>query len=159
MLRAQLKELRRKLVLKVHGSGSRVQGVAAAELREQQISRDWIDEGDPRTQGSCAVRSDDGRLFSGEWTCTAGRFRWTYFEDEIIRILDGEIFLEIDGEFRRFGPGATIFFPMGQTVRWHVPHFVHKAYFISHPGRFVQLLRTFQLPGFARPAQPPSIAS
>jgi len=73
----------------------------------------------------------DGRIVSGEWTCTAGKFHWTYYEDEVIRILEGEAFIEIDGAFRRFGPGDTIFFPLGQTVRWHVPNFVHKTYFLA----------------------------
>jgi uncharacterized cupin superfamily protein len=141
----RLKELRRKLVLKVHGSGSQVRGMNGMALKDQAICPEWIEEGDPQARAGEAVRSEDGRITAGEWTCTAGRFRWTYYHDEVIRILDGEVFLEIDGEHRRFGPGDTIFFPMGQTVRWHVPRYVHKFFFEARPSQVVEILRTFTL--------------
>ncbi len=146
-LRGRLKELRRRFVLRVHGSGTIVQSGPPGGLSDQPIPADWIDEGNPQTRASCAIRSADGRILSGEWHCTAGRFRWTYYEDEVIRILDGEAFIEIEGDYRRFGPGDTLFFPLGQTVRWHVPSFVHKVYFLSGPGRAVEFLRSAHLPG------------
>jgi uncharacterized protein len=142
MIRAQLKEWRRRFVLKVHGSGTALESGAPGNLKDQPIPADWIESGDPHARGSCSVKSVDGRIQAGEWTCTAGRFCWHYYEDEVIRILEGEAFIEIDGTFRRFGPGDMVFFPMGQTARWHVPSFVHKTYFLAKPGDFVEFLRT-----------------
>jgi uncharacterized cupin superfamily protein len=145
MLRDLLRGLRRKLVLRAHGSGREVRANGRVRMMESPICSDWIEEGAPQARASCAVRSADGRIASGEWTCTTGRFRWTYYEDEVIRILSGEAFIEVDGAFRRFGPGDTIFFPLGQTVRWHVPKFVHKAFVLSRPSAAVDFLRTFSL--------------
>jgi uncharacterized cupin superfamily protein len=160
MVRARLRELRQQLVLRVHGSGANVTAATALELEPQPIFPDWIDEGTPQARAAGATRSADGRITSGEWSCTAGRFRWTYYYDEVIRILSGEVFIEIDGVFRRFGPGDTIFFPMGQTVRWHVPSFAHKAFFEARPGNIVEFLRTFSVARlWRRPPPPPGVLS
>jgi len=146
MLRARLKQWRTKLVLKAHGSGDRILSSPSKPLEEQSLD---VTEGTPRSRGSCVLQTPDGTLFTGEWDCTAGSFIWRYNEDEIIRILEGEAFIEIDGEFRRFGPGDTIFFPMGQSARWRVPKYVRKVFFIRHPGRVVHLMRTLKMPGRA----------
>jgi uncharacterized cupin superfamily protein len=156
MIRSYLKALRGRLITTVHGSGTCVQGAPAAKLKDQPIPTDWIESGSPQARASCVIKSVDGRISSGEWTCTAGKFHWCYYEDEVIRILGGEAFIEIDGTFRRFGPGDTIFFPLGQTVRWHVPTFVHKVFFLSGPGRVVDFLRTAHVPGL-KPAPAPSL--
>jgi len=142
-----MRQLRRRLVLRVHGSGTAVRGGTAPDMQDQPINPEWIEEGAPRARASEAVRSADGRITSGEWSCTTGRFSWTYYEDEVIRILEGEVFIEIDGAYRRFGPGDMIFFPLGATVRWHVPQYVRKAFFSTKPGRLVEILRTFSLGG------------
>jgi uncharacterized cupin superfamily protein len=155
MLRELLRDLRHELVLKVHGSGSEVRANSPLELMDSPICRDWIDEGAPQARASCAIRSADGRIASGEWTCTTGRFHWTYYEDEVIRILEGEAFIEVDGAFRRFGPGDTVFFPLGQTVRWYVPKFVRKAFVLARPGNTVDFLRTFSLRNFLGIARSP----
>jgi len=144
VLRARFKQWRTNLVLKAHGSGDRILTGSAGELVEHPLD---ILEGTPRARTYCAMQTPDGTVFSGEWDCTAGSFIWRYNEDELIRILEGEAFIEIDGEFRRFGPGDTIFFPLGQSARWRVPKYVRKVFFIRHPGRAVQLLRTFKMPG------------
>jgi uncharacterized cupin superfamily protein len=147
MLREKLRQLRHDLVLKVHGSGSRVTVTSPPEMEAQPINPNWIEEGEPKARAFCAVRSDDGSVQSGEWDCTAGRFHWTYYEDEIIRILEGEAMIEVDGQFRSCRPGDTIFFPLGQTVRWHVPNYVRKIFFIRHPSRVVNFMRTFKVLG------------
>ena len=152
MIRAQLRELRKRLVLSVHGSGLQVLGSPSLEMTDQPIPPAWIDEGAPQARASCAVRSADGRMMSGEWSCTAGRFTWTYYDDEFIRILAGEAFIEIEGVFRRFGPGDSVFFPLGQSARWHVPDYVHKVFFLSRPGRLVEFLRAFSIPGLRQRA-------
>jgi len=120
-------------------------------MEDQPLDPNSISEGSPRARGYCSLATPDGTLFTGEWECTAGSFTWKYAEDEIIRILEGETFIEVDGEFRRFGPGDTIFFPMGQSARWRVPKYVRKVFFIRHPSRPVELLRTFKMPGRSAP--------
>jgi uncharacterized cupin superfamily protein len=131
-------------------------------MQDQPIDPAWIEEGAPHAKASEAVRSADGRITSGEWSCTAGRFSWTYYEDEVVRILEGEVFIEVDGTFRRFQPGDMIFFPLGATVRWHVPRYVRKTFFMTRPGPLVELLRTFSLRTIlqrVRASSPPVVAS
>jgi uncharacterized cupin superfamily protein len=108
---------------------------------------EWIEEGEPKARAFYAVGSADGTIQSGEWDCTAGRFRWTYFEDEVIRILEGQALIEVEGEFRPIGPGDMIFFPLGKTVRWNVPKYVRKMFFIRHPGKVVEVMRSFKILG------------
>jgi uncharacterized cupin superfamily protein len=132
-----------------------VAGGPSGNLEDQPIPPDWIESGTPQARGSCAIKSDDGRIQAGEWTCTAGKFRWHYFEDEVIRILEGEAFIEVDGTFQRFGPGDMVFFPLGQIARWHVPKFVHKTYFLAKPGNIVEFLRTAQVFGPKRAPESP----
>jgi uncharacterized cupin superfamily protein len=147
MLRERLRSIRRDLVLRVHGSGSSVATSSRRELTDQPIDPSWIDEGQPRARGATQVSSVDGTIHSGEWECTAGRFRWTYYEDEMVHILEGEAFIEVDGAMRSIGPGDAVFFPLGQTVRWHVPKYIRKIFFIRHPSKVVNVMRTFKVLG------------
>lgn len=147
MLRERLRSLRRDVVLRVHGSGSTVATSPRRELTDQPIDPTWIDEGQPRARGATYVSSVDGTIHSGEWECTAGRFRWTYYEDEMVHILEGQAFVEVDGAMRAIGPGDSVFFPLGQTVRWYVPEYVRKIFFIRHPNKVVNALRTFKVLG------------
>jgi uncharacterized cupin superfamily protein len=149
MLLARLRKLQTNLVLKAHGSGVRAVANWRGEMGDQPIPASWIEEGAPRARAFCSVRSADGQILSGEWDCTAGRFSWTYCEDEMVRILEGEARIEIEGVFRSFGPGDSVFFPLGQTVRWHVPNYVRKVFFIRHPNRIVDFIRAFKVPGCA----------
>ncbi len=146
-MRKLLRQLRSDLILKLHGSGTRVQTSATKEMVDNPIPAEWITDGTPRARAFCAVSSADGRILSGEWDCTAGSFRWTYYEDETIRILEGEAHIEVDGVFRVFGPGDALFFPLGQSVRWVVPQYVRKVFFIRHPNRLVSFMRSFKLLG------------
>jgi uncharacterized protein len=147
MLRQRLKELRKDFVLRLHGSGTQVATSPRRALTDQPIDPTWIDEGQPRARGSVQVSAVDGSIASGEWECTAGRFRWTYFEDEMVHIVEGKAFIEVEGTMRAVGPGDAVFFPLGQTVRWHVPEYVRKIFFIRHPNKMVDVLRTFKVLG------------
>lgn len=133
--------------MRVHGSGSHVATSPRRELGDQPINPTWIDEGQPRARGATQVSSTDGTIHSGEWECTAGRFRWTYYEDEMVHVLEGEAFIEVEGAMRSIGPGDAVFFPLGQTVRWHVPKYIRKIFFIRHPNKVVNVLRTFKVLG------------
>ncbi len=117
------------------------------EFTDQPINPEWIEEGQPRARGFVAVSSEDNSLHSGQWECTAGRFRWTYHEDEMIHIIEGQAFIEIDGVMRACGPGDTVFFPLGQSVRWFVPKYVRKVFFIRNPGKLVETLRSVKILG------------
>lgn len=116
-------------------------------MTDQPIDPSWIDEGQPRARGATQVSSADGTIHSGEWECTAGRFRWTYYEDEMVHILEGEASIEVDGVMRSIGPGDAVFFPLGQTVRWHVPKYIRKVFFLRHPNKVVNFMRTFKVLG------------
>jgi uncharacterized cupin superfamily protein len=139
--------LRRELVLRAHGSGRHVRAATAdrGEMMPCPIPADWIDEGTPVARARGGAKAADGSVGIGEWDCTAGAFHWTYYEDELIRIVEGEVEIEVDGTFRTFGPNDTVFFPMGSTVRWRVPRYVRKICFMRRPGLLVEVLRKFSI--------------
>jgi uncharacterized cupin superfamily protein len=147
MIRERIARLRQELVVRAHGSGRHVlsSAIDSLEMVDCPIRPDWIEEGEPKARARGGVRAADGSVWTGEWDCTAGTFTWTYNEDEIIRIIEGEILLEIDGQFRSFGANSTIFFPLGSTVRWKVPKYVRKVFFMRRPGRLAGVLQTFSV--------------
>ena len=65
------------------------------------------------------------------WSCTEGKFSWSYYVDEIIVILEGSIVLESEGmPPKRYGVGDVVFFPNGAHAKWHVEGHVKKLAFL-----------------------------
>jgi uncharacterized cupin superfamily protein len=107
-------------------------------LLEQPIEPAWIVEGKPIARGVTLTTSPDGRLSTGLWECTAGRFHWHYWVDEIVYILDGAVTLSDrhSGEVLSLHPGDAALLPFGSTALWHVESFVRKFFVVrASPGR------------------------
>jgi hypothetical protein len=73
------------------------------------------------------LRSHDLTSDLMAWECTAGQFECRYWQDEVVMIVSGEVFVTDEkGEERRLGPGDVGFFPAGTTSIWRVPERVRK---------------------------------
>jgi uncharacterized cupin superfamily protein len=108
-------------------------------LTPSPIRKDWILEGNPETSSAEIARTNDGSTQVFVWRTTKSRFNWFYDFDEVVSVLDGEMFL-IDGANapsgkpeRRIGPGDVVFFPAGSTATWRVPDHVRKIATMRHP--------------------------
>jgi uncharacterized cupin superfamily protein len=103
-----------------HGS------TAASAFRPCPIEPSWIVDGNPVARSLCLTRSHDGQFSSGLWDCTAGKFHFTYFCDEIVHILEGEVIVEEAGKIHVLRAGDVALFPQGLTALWTVPKYVRK---------------------------------
>jgi uncharacterized cupin superfamily protein len=116
------------------------------DLTDAPINPEWIIEGDPRAR-SAAVSSHDGDgMWVSVWECTAGRFRWEYEIDEVIKILDGHARLtDRHGRVVDLRPGDVANFVPGDIAWWEVPEYVRKVAIgtqaVSVPARVVARLK------------------
>lgn len=116
-------------------------GGGAPELRVSPIEARWITEGAPLARCAVLTESADGRMRSGIWDCTAGRFEWHFDFDETVQILEGEVHVEANGRLITLTAGSQAYFPFGLRTRWHVPKYVKKAFTHRSPGRLMRLAR------------------
>ena len=107
---------------------------AKVALGPAPIRPDWIIEGHPRTLAGEIAHTDDGTTHVYVWQTSAARFHWNYDSDEIVQILDGEVFVadETHAE-RRLGPGDVAFFPAGAKTLWRVPDHLRKIATLKRP--------------------------
>src|SRR5262245_6934086 len=111
---------------------------APSELPPMPIDPSWILEGKPTARGTVLVQSADKLLSSGLWSCTAGKFKWTFSWDEFIRVLEGEVTItDQTGKTITLKEGDIAHFPRGAETRWHVPHFVKKVFTLRTTEPFV----------------------
>jgi uncharacterized cupin superfamily protein len=106
------------------------------------VPSDWILEGEPVARAVTLTESRDRRYRSGVWECTAGTFEWHFALDEIVHILEGEVFIEYEGGERlHLRPGDVAHFPAGTSTRWRVPERVRKFFTHREPHRVERVLR------------------
>lgn len=85
-------------------------------------------EGVPKTLAGEVAATDDGSTKIYVWQTTAGRFNWIYDFDEVITILDGDVFItDPDGRERHLRAGDVAFFPVGARTTWRVPDHLRKV--------------------------------
>lgn len=107
-------------------------------LEEAPILPEWIEAGTPRATARILAKSGDGGLQMGVWHCTAGTFRWQFFEDEIVYIIDGHVEVQHDGRTLSLGAGSAAYFPIGSITRWHVQGHVYKFFVHRHPALYTK---------------------
>ena len=110
-------------------------------LESMPVPRDWILQGEPVATAVTLTESRDKRYRSGIWECTAGTFEWHFALDEIVHILEGEVFIETGDAKLHLKPGDVAHFPAGTSTRWHVPERVRKFFTHREPHRVERLLR------------------
>jgi uncharacterized cupin superfamily protein len=105
------------------------------ELSLRPIDPAWIEEGHPIARCLTFAESPNKDLWSGLWECTAGKFRWVYWSDEIVQILEGDVVVREGGTGRvhRLAAGDAAYFPAGLVAHWEVPHYVRKFFVMRGP--------------------------
>lgn len=66
----------------------------------------------------------------GKWGCEASKFPWTYDDDEVCLILQGEFTVKDDksGEVLEVREGDVAYFPKGMSCTWDVTKAVDKHF-------------------------------
>ena len=107
---------------------------ATVKLGPAPINPAWVLEGHPRTEAAEIAHTDDGTTSVYVWQTSAARFDWFYDSDEIVTVIDGEVFVDdhVHGA-RRLGPGDVAFFPAGARTTWRVPDHLRKIATLKRP--------------------------
>jgi hypothetical protein len=107
------------------------------ELPAMPIDPSWILEGTPEAKGTVLLQSADKLISSGLWSCSAGKFNWTFGWDEFVHVLEGEVTItEEGGKTYTLRAGDCAHFPLGLKTEWHVPNFVKKVFTLRTPEPF-----------------------
>ncbi len=107
-----------------------LQSLDKSALEPMPIDPDWILEGAPQAMCKNLSRIGNDWTVVDHWSCTAGKFRWHYYVDETILILEGEAFIrDRNGVEYHAVPGKTLSFPDGSSADWHVPDYIRKIAF------------------------------
>lgn len=107
---------------------------STVKLEPAPIPASWVLEGHPRTDAAEIAHSDDGSTKVYVWQTSAARFDWFYQSDEIVSVLDGEVYIDdhVHGT-RRLRPGDVAFFPAGARTTWRVPDHLRKIATLKSP--------------------------
>src|SRR5262249_13839031 len=97
------------------------------------IEPSWIQEGAPVARSIRMTESPDKNLITGLWDCTAGKFRWIYWFDEIVHIVEGEVRVTDGTKTHVLVPGSVAYFPSGLETVWEVPKYVKKMFILRAP--------------------------
>jgi uncharacterized cupin superfamily protein len=119
--------------------------ISEAGWKDAPIHPPDVLEGDPRARHYPFAMSRDGGTSTGLWHCTAGRFKWFFNFDEVIRILEGEVLITVAGERHHLLSGSVAFFAVGTPSQWVIPDQLLKQYVHRHPspvlGRWLGLTK------------------
>lgn len=105
-----------------------MQSVLASDdaLTDSPIEPSWIVEGAPRARSRRWHSSGDSTVDFYIWDCSAGTFNWTFFAEETVHIVAGEVRIGDPQTGTWLRPGDSAVFAAGTTHRWHVPDYVRK---------------------------------
>ena len=88
-------------------------------------------EGDQEEATAVLWTSPDGKMETGIWECTPGKFERVLPNAEVMHILTGAcIFTPTGGEPLHIQAGDTLFFPAHTTGVWHITETLRKVFFI-----------------------------
>lgn len=105
-------------------------------LPNMLIEPSSITEGKPLARGIILNQSADKKVSNGFWSCTVGKFNWTFAWDEFITILEGHVVITEAGDGGRsytLNVGDAAHFPLGLVAHWHVVEPVKKFFVIRTP--------------------------
>jgi uncharacterized cupin superfamily protein len=104
------------------------------ELTPWPLPAEWVEQGSPKASGTVVSKSADSRIVRGIWSCTPGRFRWSYTYDETVVVFQGTATVVMEnGEEVSLKPGDVAFFPRGQGSTWTVHENFRKAFHADSP--------------------------
>ena len=144
MIRRLFSKIARRYVRLVHVRDSHYRHYRAperaGEWNPEPIPEAHVIEGAPEARSIEFGTSGDGGMTFGSWDCTAGRFKWYYGCDELISILEGEAYVQVDGHTEHLAPGSVFYFPLGTVAEWHVPEYIRKNFVLRHPAPLLKKL-------------------
>ena len=100
--------------------------IARNDFKPSPIEPSWIMEGNPTARSVSLAKANDKNFSCGLWECTAGKFKYIFPEDEIVHILEGEVFIQEEGAEHTLRAGDTAYFPEGLITVWTVPIYIKK---------------------------------
>jgi uncharacterized protein len=125
--------------IQAHEEGRTVASTAIrpgrATFSPAPIPAEWVLSGTPVTESAEVSQTQDGTTQVYLWRTTASTFHWTHQADEIITILDGDVFItEADGQRHHLKVGDVAHFPVGSSQTWEVPKTLLKSAILKYPG-------------------------
>ena len=124
--------------------------LAPEQLEPAPIRPEWILAGHPQARAVELARSPDGTSTVAHWDCTAGVFRWFFWVEETIHILEGEVLVE-DAQGRRqlLRAGSVLVAPANAWMVWQVDRYVRKLVVCRAPvprpfGRLVRMVQALR---------------
>ena len=123
--------------IRLHEQGRPVASTAirpgGAAFAPAPIPAHWVVAGDPVTEVAEVAQTHDGSAQVYLWRTTASTFRWSHHADEIVTILDGEVFItDADGRRHHLTPGDVAHFTVGSVQLWEVPRTLLKSAILKH---------------------------
>ncbi|SEB14277.1 MULTISPECIES: cupin domain-containing protein [unclassified Mycobacterium] len=96
------------------------------DLTDSPIDPSWVVDGHPRARSRRWHTSSDSAVEFYIWDCSAGTFDWTFYSEEAVHIVAGEVRIGDPQTGIWLRPGDSAVFAAGTTHRWHVPDYVRK---------------------------------
>jgi len=119
-------------------------------LEPAPIRPEWVLAGQPQARATELARSPDGTSTAAHWDCTAGTFRWFFWVEETIHILEGDVVVENDKGVRcHLRAGDVAVMPANAWMVWRVDHYVRKLAICRYPvprplGRLVRTVQNLR---------------
>ena len=105
----------------------------SAMFQPSPIPEKWVVAGNPVAEAVEVSRTEDDGARVFLWRVTAGTFNWTHKADEIITILQGEVYVtDADGTRHHLTVGDVAHFPQGAVQTWEVPKELLKSAILKH---------------------------
>ncbi len=104
------------------------------QLEDAPIDTEWIVSGAPVARSGLHSPSLDGKASTNIWECTAGRFWWTFHNEETVVILEGSVRVTSqNGAERLLKAGDIAYFAKDTKAFWEIDDYVRKIAFVRHP--------------------------
>lgn len=105
----------------------------AALFQPSPIPASWVVAGNPVAEAAEVSRTEDDGAQVFLWRTSAGIFNWTHTSDEIVTILQGEVYVtDADGTRHHLTVGDVAHFPQGAVQTWEVPNELLKSAILKH---------------------------
>lgn len=125
----------------LHGRGSQVTAMSIDDpslvMNSMYVSDNDVFRGSPKMRCTSITSSGDMGTSVGLWDCTDGRFKWVFYCDEVVHILEGAVTVHVKGNQMRLTPGSVAYFPIGTDSEWDVHGYVKKVFVHRHPSPFL----------------------
>jgi uncharacterized cupin superfamily protein len=113
-----------------------------SQLETITINPSWIKSGNPIFKLAQTTRIPSADVTTGLWSCDGpAQFEWTFFSDETVHILEGEVEIDYLGQKMTLKVGDTAFFHANTKATWLVQKHVLKSYTLYDPTRLVRWYR------------------